>query len=43
MPGAPLSLSEREEIALALTEDPQVSRAQFGRRSAVIRQLLLVM
>jgi transposase, IS30 family len=32
MPGAPLSLPEREEIALALTEDPVVSWAVLGRR-----------
>ena len=32
MPGAPLSLPEREEIAVALTEDPGVSWASIGRR-----------
>ena len=32
MPGAPLSLPEREEIALALTEDREVSWAVLGRR-----------
>jgi IS30 family transposase len=32
MPGAPLSLPEREEIALALTEDPAMAWAVIGRR-----------
>lgn len=34
MPGAPLSLPEREEIALALIEDPLMPWAQLGRRVA---------
>src|SRR5487761_1963599 len=33
MPGAPLSLPEREEIALALIEDPMVAWAVIGRRA----------
>ena len=32
MPGAPLSLPEREEISLALIEDPEASWASIGRR-----------
>ena len=32
MPGAPLSLPEREEIGLALTQDRDVSWAEIGRR-----------
>lgn len=32
MPGALLSLPEREEIARALIEDPAVSWAEIGRR-----------
>jgi IS30 family transposase len=32
MPGAPLSLLEREEISLALTEDHHVPWAVIGRR-----------
>lgn len=32
MPGAPLSLPEREEIFLALTENPNVAWAQIARR-----------
>jgi IS30 family transposase len=32
MPGAPLSLPEREEIAVALIEDPAVPWAEIGRR-----------
>jgi len=33
MPGAPLSLPEREEICLALTEDRSVSWAEIARRT----------
>jgi len=32
MPGEPLTLLEREEIAVALFEDPEVSWAEIGRR-----------
>jgi transposase, IS30 family len=32
MPGAPLSLSDREEISVALIQDPRVSWAEIGRR-----------
>lgn len=32
MPGAPLSLPEREEIAVALTTDPEASWAAVARR-----------
>jgi IS30 family transposase len=34
MPGAPLSLPEREEISLALIEDRSVSWAEIGRRTS---------
>jgi IS30 family transposase len=33
MPGAPLSLPEREEIAVALIEDRSTSWAEIGRRT----------
>ena len=33
MPGAPLSLPEREEISLALIEDRSMSWAEIGRRT----------
>lgn len=33
MPGAPLSLPEREEIAVALTTDPEASWAAVARRT----------
>jgi len=32
MPGAPLSLPEREEISVALIEDPAVAWAVIARR-----------
>ena len=43
MPGAPLSLPEREEISLALIEDRSVPWAEIGRRtgSAHLRMPLL--
>jgi IS30 family transposase len=33
MPGAPLSLPEREEISLALIQDRSVSWVEIGRRT----------